>query len=97
MQSILSSRFFGTILALLTLGPVCVTALHAVGDHRPDGRFDDLVASRQGGAVAVVPQALESLPPTDALRTAWEEFGADILRCAVWYCRDHDSARRSDL
>jgi hypothetical protein len=51
-----------------------ITAAHAASERRIPSRFDDRVMHREGGAIAVLPEPLESLAPSDELRSRWEQF-----------------------
>jgi len=65
---------------VLSLGAVAVTLFFAASltwALRPadaSGRFRLHVQQRQGGVIAVAPQALDRFDPADKLRLDWEEF-----------------------
>jgi len=56
------------------LVPLTFTAVIAAGEIHSEGRFDELVRTREGGVVAVAPVKVDGLSPSDSLRKGWDEF-----------------------
>jgi len=84
-------RFAGslrTVVALTTFGLALSSASHAASvarDDSSDGRFAELVRTREGGVIAVAPRAVEELGAADGLRTGWETFrGRHSARWSVY-------------
>ena len=66
-----------TLLALagsILLAVAATSATATSGEDNLAARFDLHTRHMAGGAVVVVPRALESLNPYDGLRAGWEEF-----------------------
>jgi hypothetical protein len=66
--------FRRSALALAAAIVLPLGSAHAASDRRPPSPLDDRVEHRRGGAISVLPRALESLAPSDELRSRWEQF-----------------------
>ena len=74
MRFVCSSQGFVSLSAVLVALFFASSSAWALRPTNENGRFQQHVQTRQGGAIAVAPRALDRLDQSDKLRVDWEEF-----------------------
>jgi subtilisin-like proprotein convertase family protein len=63
---------FSSVIALTLL--TATASVHAAGERRAPSPLDARIKHRDGGAISVLPEKLESLASSDELRARWNQF-----------------------